>query len=112
MVRGSALRPGQPDSRRAGTAGNKLSPPFSDGKTAVSRTRTGGVTFEYEEQLCAHRESTAVLIQSTVQASLNYSQTREEGNFIILGRPRGLSTCFLAYVLGDRLNECTKPIGN
>lgn len=38
--------------------------------------------FDYEEQLPVYTETEAVLIQTTEQASLNYSQIWKEGNFI------------------------------
>lgn len=74
--------------------GNKLSP-----SPASFLESTGRVTFEYEGQLYAYRQSKAVLIQTTEPASLNYSQIRKEGNFITFARPRGLSTGFRANVL-------------
>lgn len=68
---------------------------------------TGGVTLEYEEQPSVYTARAGLLVQTRVQAGLNHSQIRREGNFIISGRPRGLSKRFLAYVLGRLMNVQT-----
>lgn len=54
-VRGSALKPEQPDSR-TGMAVNKPSPSPFAGKIVLSGIHTRRETFEYEEQLSMYTE--------------------------------------------------------
>lgn len=99
---GSALTLQHPDSRRAGMSGNRLAPSHLCRKTAVSTIHTGGIIFEYEEQLSMYTErASLILIQTTEQDRLNYSQIRKEGNFITSSHQGGLSMCFLIHVLWD-----------
>lgn len=87
MGRDSALDPGQPDSRRAGISGNELTASRPCRKTVVSTIHTGRVISEYEERLSMYTETARlVLIQTTEEATLNYSQIRKEGNFITSSR--------------------------
>lgn len=68
--------------------------------------------FDYEEQLPVYTETEAVLIQTTEQASLNYSQIWKEGNFITFSSDAAYQCASVHTFLQDWLNECTNPIHN